>query len=74
VRPEQKLYRCELLGLPWRNWAGKRTFPPFPTGHAIGADGEVFWFITTGSVGKRHARLGSLPEEQRWQSSPILNP
>jgi glucose/arabinose dehydrogenase len=30
-------------------------------------DGEVFWFITTGSVKNGMPAWGQLPEEQRWQ-------
>ena len=31
------------------------------------SDGEVFWFITTGSVNNGMPAWGSLPEQKRWQ-------
>src|SRR6202163_640167 len=30
-------------------------------------DGEVFWFITTGSVNNGMPSWGSMPEQKRWQ-------
>jgi len=50
-----------------RNGAGSGTIPSLPTDHASVPDGEVLWFITSGSVGTA-CPLGSLPEEQRWQN------
>ena len=35
-------------------------------------DGEVFWFITTGSVKNGMPAWASLPEEQRWQIVTFL--
>jgi len=31
------------------------------------SDGEVFWFITTGAVGKGMPSWSTLSERQRWQ-------
>jgi len=31
------------------------------------ADGEVFWFITRGSLSGAMPSWASLPEQQRWQ-------
>jgi glucose/arabinose dehydrogenase/cytochrome c5 len=36
------------------------------------ADGEVFWFITTGSVQNGMPAWGQLPEQQRWQIVTFL--
>jgi glucose/arabinose dehydrogenase len=38
----------------------------------VAPEGEVFWFITTGSVNNGMPAWGNLPEEQRWQIVSFL--
>ena len=47
---------------------GTANIPPLSEGPTQSAsDGEVFWFITTGSVNDGMPAWASLPERQRWQ-------
>ncbi|MHB8215909.1 MAG: c-type cytochrome [Candidatus Sulfotelmatobacter sp.] len=47
---------------------GTGNIPPLFEGPTQSAsDGEVFWFITTGSVDNGMPAWASLPERQRWQ-------
>lgn len=47
---------------------GVANFPALNRGVTQSApDGEVFWFITTGSPDKGMPSWGSLPEQKRWQ-------
>ncbi|HVO63784.1 MAG TPA: c-type cytochrome, partial [Terriglobales bacterium] len=47
---------------------GSGNVPPLSRGPAQTApDGEVFWFITTGSKDNGMPSWAQLPEEQRWQ-------
>jgi hypothetical protein len=50
------------------NGQGSGNIPPVAQGPTQSApDGEVFWFLTTGSVNNGMPAWGSLPEQQRWQ-------
>jgi glucose/arabinose dehydrogenase len=47
---------------------GTGNVPPLSQGPTQSAsDGEVFWFITTGSVNNGMPSWASLPEQKRWQ-------
>jgi glucose/arabinose dehydrogenase/cytochrome c5 len=47
---------------------GTGNIPALSEGPAqTASDGEVFWFITTGSVNNGMPAWGSLPEQKRWQ-------
>jgi glucose/arabinose dehydrogenase len=47
---------------------GTGNIPPLAHGPTQAAsDGEVFWFITTGSVNNGMPSWASLPEQKRWQ-------
>jgi glucose/arabinose dehydrogenase len=47
---------------------GTGNIPPLAHGPAQSAsDGEVFWFITTGSVDNGMPSWASMPEQKRWQ-------
>jgi glucose/arabinose dehydrogenase/cytochrome c5 len=47
---------------------GTGNIPPLAHGPTQSAsDGELFWFITTGSVSNGMPSWGSLPEQKRWQ-------
>jgi glucose/arabinose dehydrogenase len=47
---------------------GTGNIPPLAHGPTQSAsDGEVFWFITTGSVDNGMPSWASMPEEKRWQ-------
>jgi glucose/arabinose dehydrogenase len=47
---------------------GTGNIPPLAHGPTQSAsDGEVFWFITTGSVNNGMPSWASLPEQKRWQ-------
>ncbi len=51
-----------------RNAEGTGNIPTLAQGAVQAtADGEVFWFITTGSVANGMPAWASLPEQQRWQ-------
>jgi glucose/arabinose dehydrogenase len=63
-----KLYAANCAGCHGAAGQGSGNIPALSQGPTQSApDGEVFWFITTGSVANGMPSWGSLPEEQRWQ-------
>jgi glucose/arabinose dehydrogenase/cytochrome c5 len=63
-----KLYTTNCASCHGASGQGTGNIPPLTEGPTqIAPDGEVFWFITTGSVKNGMPPWGGLPEEQRWQ-------
>jgi glucose/arabinose dehydrogenase len=63
-----KLYGTNCSACHGATAQGSGNIPPLSQGPTQSApDGEVFWFITTGSVGNGMPAWGSLSEQQRWQ-------
>ena len=63
-----KLYTANCAGCHGASGQGTGNIPALSQGPTQSApDGEVLWFITTGSVANGMPAWGSLPEEQRWQ-------
>ena len=63
-----KLYASSCAGCHGATGQGSGNIPVLSQGPTQSApDGEVFWFITTGSVANGMPAWGSLPEEQRWK-------
>jgi glucose/arabinose dehydrogenase/cytochrome c2 len=63
-----KLYTTYCVGCHGANGQGTGNVPPLTEGPVQTApDGEVFWFITTGSVSNGMPAWGTLSEQQRWQ-------
>src|ERR1700728_4581580 len=63
-----KLYTTYCVGCHGANGQGTGNVPPLTQGPVQTApDGEVFWFITTGSVSNGMPAWGILSEQQRWQ-------
>ncbi len=63
-----KLYAMNCGACHGNNGRGTGNIPPLSQGPTQTApDGEVFWFITTGSVANGMPAWASLAEEKRWQ-------
>jgi glucose/arabinose dehydrogenase len=68
VTAGSKLYATYCVGCHGANGQGTGNVPPLTQGAVqTVSDGEVFWFITTGSVSNGMPAWGMLPEQQRWQ-------
>ena len=68
-----KLYATNCASCHGAHGEGTGNIPPVakgPTQTAV--DGEVFWFVTTGSIGNGMPAWGSLSEEKRWQIVAFL--
>ena len=62
------LYATNCASCHGAGGQGTGNIPPLTEGPTqIVPDGEIFWFITTGSVKNGMPPWGGLPEEQRWQ-------
>lgn len=67
------LYAQNCAACHGKNGEGTGNIPPVRTGPTQSApDGQLFWFITTGSVANGMPAWGSLPEQQRWQLVTFL--
>jgi glucose/arabinose dehydrogenase len=63
-----KLYAASCVACHGAAGQGSGNIPALSQGPTQSApDGEVFWFITTGSVANGMPAWGSLSEQQRWQ-------
>jgi glucose/arabinose dehydrogenase/cytochrome c5 len=63
-----KLYGASCAACHGATAQGSGNIPALFQGPTqVAPDGEVFWFITVGSVGNGMPAWGSLSEEQRWQ-------
>jgi glucose/arabinose dehydrogenase len=63
-----KLYAVYCAACHGRSAEGTGNFPALAHGRVQKvADGEVFWFITKGSISGAMPSWASLPESQRWQ-------
>ena len=63
-----KLYAMNCGACHGNNGRGTGNIPPLSQGATQSVpDGEVFWFITTGSVANGMPSWAGLPEEKRWQ-------
>jgi glucose/arabinose dehydrogenase/mono/diheme cytochrome c family protein len=68
VRAGAGLYATNCASCHGANGQGTGNVPPLLQGPAQSApDGEVFWFITTGSIKDGMPAWGTLTEQQRWQ-------
>jgi glucose/arabinose dehydrogenase len=68
VEAGAKLYAAYCSACHGATGQGSGNIPSVSQGPTQSApDGEVFWFITTGSPGNGMPAWGSLSEEQRWQ-------
>lgn len=68
IRAGAKLYATNCASCHGANGQGTGNVPPLSEGPTQSVpEGEVFWFVTTGSVRNGMPPWGSLPEEQRWQ-------
>ncbi|MGB2664730.1 MAG: PQQ-dependent sugar dehydrogenase [Candidatus Acidiferrum sp.] len=68
-----KLYATSCAACHGAHGEGTGNIPPVAKGATQTApDGEVFWFITTGSIGNGMPGWGSLSEEKRWQIVAFL--
>jgi glucose/arabinose dehydrogenase/cytochrome c5 len=63
-----KLYAANCSACHGANAQGSGNIPGLSQGPTQSApDGEVFWFITTGSVANGMPAWGNLPEQERWE-------
>jgi glucose/arabinose dehydrogenase len=63
-----KLYATNCGSCHGIQGRGTGNIPPLSHGPTqVATDGEVFWFITTGSVNNGMPSWAALPERQRWQ-------
>ncbi|HEY1469944.1 MAG TPA: c-type cytochrome [Candidatus Acidoferrum sp.] len=63
-----KLYAANCAACHGSSGQGTGNIPAVSTGPTQSApDGELFWFINTGSVNNGMPAWGSLSEEKRWQ-------
>jgi mono/diheme cytochrome c family protein len=63
-----KLFAANCAACHGANGEGTGTFPAVAKGPTQSApDGEIFWFITTGSINKGMPAWSSMSEEKRWQ-------
>ena len=63
-----KLYAMNCGACHGNNGRGTGNIPPLSQGATqTVSDGEVFWFITTGSVNNGMPSWATMPEEKRWQ-------
>lgn len=63
-----RLYAANCSACHGATAQGSGNIPALSQGRTQSApDGELFWFITTGSVGNGMPAWGSLSEQQRWQ-------
>jgi glucose/arabinose dehydrogenase len=63
-----KLYATNCGSCHGIQGRGTGNVPPLAHGPTqVATDGEVFWFITTGSVNNGMPSWAALPEQQRWQ-------
>src|SRR6202051_1292809 len=68
VTAGSKLYAMNCGSCHGIKGRGTGNIPPLVHGPTQSApDGEVFWFITTGSVNNGMPSWASLPEQKRWQ-------
>jgi len=68
VTAGSKLYAANCGSCHGIKGRGTGNIPPLAHGPTQSApDGEVFWFITTGSVDNGMPAWASLPEQKRWQ-------
>jgi len=68
-----KLYAANCALCHGAHGEGTGNIPPVAKGPTQTApDGEVFWFVTTGSMGNGMPAWGSLSEEKRWQIVAFL--
>ncbi|HEY2458626.1 MAG TPA: PQQ-dependent sugar dehydrogenase [Candidatus Acidoferrum sp.] len=68
VTAGSKLFATSCAACHGATGQGTGNVPPLTEGPTLTApDGEVFWFITTGSVQNGMPAWGQLPEDQRWQ-------
>jgi glucose/arabinose dehydrogenase len=68
VTAGSKLYATNCGSCHGIKGRGTGNIPPLAHGPTQSApDGEVFWFITTGSVDNGMPAWASLPEQKRWQ-------
>jgi glucose/arabinose dehydrogenase len=64
----RELYGANCAACHGSNAQGGGNIPPLAHTAVQGAtDGELFWFITTGSVKDGMPSWAALPEQQRWQ-------
>ena len=79
-----KLYAANCASCHGANGSGSGNVPALSKGPTQSAsDGEVFWFITTGSINNGMPPWATLSEQKRWQivsylksltSSPVATP
>src|SRR3984885_9530896 len=70
-----KLYATNCGSCHGIQGRGTGNIPPLAHGPTqVATDGEVFWFITTGSVNNGMPSWAALPERQRWQFCLSLKP
>ena len=79
-----QLYAAHCAACHGRSAEGTGSIPALAHGRVQNvADGEVFWFITRGSLSGAMPSWASLPEQQRWQlvtylktlvSAPVVAP
>ena len=63
-----ELYAAHCAACHGRSAEGTGSIPALAHGRVQNvADGEVFWFITRGSLSGAMPSWASLPEQQRWQ-------
>ncbi len=63
-----KLYAANCSACHGDNGRGTGNIPPLTQGPTQSAsDGEVFWYLTTGSLDNGMPPWNSLPEAERWQ-------
>jgi glucose/arabinose dehydrogenase/cytochrome c5 len=68
-----RLYAANCATCHGPNGRGTGNIPDLAKGSTQSApDGEVFWFISTGSVSNGMPAWGSLPEQERWQLVAFL--
>jgi glucose/arabinose dehydrogenase len=68
IKAGEKLYALNCRSCHGINGRGNGNVPALSRGTVqTTPDGEVFWFITTGSVDNGMPAWNSLPEQKRWQ-------
>jgi mono/diheme cytochrome c family protein len=73
IQVGSELYRQHCAVCHGGNAAGSGSVPALAHGAVqTAAAGEVFWFITKGSVSGAMPSWASLPEQQRWQLVSFL--